>query len=98
MNQPVAFLGTPHMGFFSLLIIGGLAGWIASMATKSNHGVFTNILIGICGSFLGVNVVEALGYVVQGTLGHLVAAAVGSVVIIIAWRLLHPAQRNLVAS
>ncbi len=34
MNQPLGILGTPDVGFFALLVIGGLAGWIAGMVTQ----------------------------------------------------------------
>ena len=35
MHQSVGMLGTPGVSFFSLIIIGGLAGWIAGMITRS---------------------------------------------------------------
>ncbi len=37
------------------LVVGGLAGWVASMIVKTNEnmGVFANIVVGIVGAFLG---------------------------------------------
>jgi uncharacterized membrane protein YeaQ/YmgE (transglycosylase-associated protein family) len=35
-----------------MLLIGAIAGWIAGKVTDSNHSIFTNILVGIAGSFV----------------------------------------------
>lgn len=42
------------MGFFITLILGGLAGWIASMIVNrdGSMGVPANIVVGIIGAFL----------------------------------------------
>ena len=77
------------MGFLALIIIGGLAGWIASITTSSNHGLFTNILVGIAGSWIGSKLAEIFNIAVSGTLMQLAMAVVGSVVIIYLWRLVH---------
>jgi uncharacterized membrane protein YeaQ/YmgE (transglycosylase-associated protein family) len=91
MNEPLGVLGTPNMGFFALIIIGGLAGWIASMVTGARHWLLTNILIGIAGSWIGSQLADLFGVVVRGSLGHFVAALVGSILIIAIWQKLHPA-------
>ena len=90
MDQPLGLLGTPGIGFVALIVIGGMAGWIAGMITGSRHWLFTNILIGICGSWLGSKLADVTGYAVEGHLGHFVAALAGSVVILLAWQMLHP--------
>ena len=36
-----------------MLLIGAIAGWIAEKVTQSDHSIFTNILVGIAGSFVG---------------------------------------------
>jgi uncharacterized membrane protein YeaQ/YmgE (transglycosylase-associated protein family) len=43
------------MGILSWIIVGGLAGWIASMVMKTDEsmGIFMNIVVGIVGAFLG---------------------------------------------
>jgi hypothetical protein len=50
MEQPVRLLGTPNIPFVSLLIIGGLAAWIAGPLIGGRHGILANILVGIAGS------------------------------------------------
>ena len=88
MNTPLAFMGTPHMGFFSLIILGGLAGWIAGMITGMRHGILTNILIGIAGSWIGSTLADIAGVAVVGSLMHLVAAIIGAVVVVYVWQML----------
>lgn len=43
------------MGFLSWIIVGALAGWIASMIMGKNEqmGGFANIIVGIIGGLLG---------------------------------------------
>jgi hypothetical protein len=53
MEDAQGFLGHPEVGFFSMLLIGVLAGWVAERVTASDHSIFTNILVGIAGSFVG---------------------------------------------
>lgn len=42
-------------GFIVWIIVGGLAGWIASkfMGTDAQQGIFLNVVVGIIGAFLG---------------------------------------------
>ena len=43
------------MGIIGWIIIGGIAGWLASIITGTNKqfGILYNILIGIAGAFIG---------------------------------------------
>lgn len=86
MDQPMGIMGTPGVGFFTLLLIGALAGWIAERVTRSDHGLLTNILVGIAGSFVGSKLADALDVRINGFLGHLVAAAVGAILVLWLWR------------
>lgn len=51
------------MGIISWIIIGAIAGWIASIITKNNQnmGALMNIIIGIIGGFLGGLIMNLLG-------------------------------------
>lgn len=51
------------MGIISWIILGGLAGWIASMITNRNseQGIVGNIVVGIIGAILGGFIVSLLG-------------------------------------
>lgn len=81
------------VGFLGTILIGGIAGWIAEKLTKSDHGLITNIIIGIVGSYLGAflaNVVGLqLGQIFQGWFwGNLIVAVVGAVVLITVYRMI----------
>jgi uncharacterized membrane protein YeaQ/YmgE (transglycosylase-associated protein family) len=88
MDQPVTLLGTPNIHFFSLIIIGGLAGWIAGMILGWRHGIFTNILVGIVGSWLGSELAAMSGFAVYGSFKQFLAALVGSLIVLVVWRAL----------
>ena len=86
MDQPLAVMGTPGLSLFGLIIIGGLAGWIAGMITGSRHGIFTNILIGIAGSYVGSELADLLKVAVRNSMGHFLAALIGSIIVIFIWQ------------
>ena len=67
------------------LIIGGLAGWIASiiMKTSQQQGLLLNIIVGIIGAFIGSFVFGLLGLGVEGAIiGNLIVATVGAVILL----------------
>lgn len=92
MNQPLGLLGTPGISFFALIIIGGFAGWIAGMILGSRHSLFTNILVGIAGSWLGSQLADIANVGVRGSLSHFIAALIGSCIILFVWQKLNERQ------
>ena len=76
----------PGVGFFGMLFIGIIAGYIAEKVTASDHGLFTNLLVGIAGSFVGGTLANVLGIQVYGFLGSLLTASVGAVIVLWVWR------------
>jgi uncharacterized membrane protein YeaQ/YmgE (transglycosylase-associated protein family) len=74
------------MGIIGWLIIGALAGWIASMITGKNRqmGAGANILVGIIGGFIGGLVMNLLGgYGITGfNIWSLFVAVVGAVILL----------------
>ncbi len=90
MDQPVAFIGTSQpMGFFALIVIGGLAGWLAGMILGQRHSIFTNILIGIAGSYVGSEVGQLFDFGPRNSLDHFFAALGGAIIVLIIWYGLH---------
>lgn len=83
MHQSLGVFGAPGISFVSLITIGGLAGWIAGMITRSRHGLLTNILIGVAGSWIGSELAALAHVAVRHTVGHFVAALIGSVALIL---------------
>lgn len=74
------------MGIIAWIILGALAGWLASIITKRNDqmGCFTNIAVGIVGAFIGGLIMSLLGG--EGVTGFnlysLLVAVVGAVVLL----------------
>ena len=67
-----------------ILIIGGVAGWLASilMKTRAQMGVLANIVVGIAGSVLGTWIAHALGLGVRSYVGSWVVAIAGAMTLI----------------
>lgn len=78
-------MAQPGYGFFATIFIGMLAGWIAEKITSSDHGLFTNMLVGVAGSFLGSRLAELLDIAIFGFWRTLAAAIAGAVVVIVIW-------------
>jgi uncharacterized membrane protein YeaQ/YmgE (transglycosylase-associated protein family) len=51
------------MGIIGWIVLGALAGWLASIVTKRNDqmGCLTNIAVGIVGAFIGGFIMSLLG-------------------------------------
>jgi uncharacterized membrane protein YeaQ/YmgE (transglycosylase-associated protein family) len=88
MNDAQTFLSQPGVGFFTMILIGAIAGWIAERVTESDHGIFTNILVGIAGSFVGAKLAEIAQVPVFGFMHTLISASIGAILILFAWRTL----------
>ena len=86
MNDAQTLLGNPTTGFFLTLIIGLIAGWIAEKVTSSNHGLLTNLLVGVAGAFVGNKLAEVLQVPVFGFWRGLISASIGAIIIIFVWR------------
>jgi len=85
-NEASGALFMPGVGFFGMLIIGILAGYIAEKVTSSDHGMLTNFLVGIAGSFVGGSLANLLNINYGGWLGNLIVAAIGAVILLWVWR------------
>jgi uncharacterized membrane protein YeaQ/YmgE (transglycosylase-associated protein family) len=87
MDRFAAF-GQPGVGFFTMLVIGVLAGWVAEKVTESDHGLLTNLIVGIGGAFIGGKIAELFEIQVFGFFRTLVAASIGAIVLLWVWRAL----------
>jgi uncharacterized membrane protein YeaQ/YmgE (transglycosylase-associated protein family) len=88
MNDAQTFFAQPGVGFFTMILIGAIAGWIAERATQSDHGIFTNILVGVAGAFVGGKLAEIAEVPIYGFVRTLISAAIGAIIILLAWRML----------
>ncbi len=78
------------MGPISWIVLGGLAGWIASMfvGTNKSQGLLGNIVAGVLGGIVGGWVFGLLGG--RGVNGFnpwsLLVAVVGAVIVLMIWK------------
>ena len=49
------------VGIIGAILIGILAGWIAEKVMHRNHGLLTNLIVGVVGAFLGSFIATSLG-------------------------------------
>ncbi len=89
------------MGIIGWIILGGIAGWIASIIAGNNaqQGLLGNIVVGIIGGLLGGFVLGLFG--VDGVTGFnlwsLLVALIGAVIALWIWRAVSGAGRRTVA-
>ena len=75
------------MGWIIALIVGGVAGWLASMVMNrdASMGIFWNIVVGCVGSVVGNLLANRFGYagsVQEFSLMGLIIAFVGAVILL----------------
>ncbi|MEO8691613.1 MAG: GlsB/YeaQ/YmgE family stress response membrane protein [Candidatus Saccharimonas sp.] len=78
------------MGIIGWIVLGGLAGWVASMFVGTNHrqGLLGNIISGIIGGVVGGWVFQLIGG--SGVTGFnpwsFLVAVVGAIIVLMIWR------------
>lgn len=74
------------MELLAFLVLGGIAGWIASMimGTDGSQGIFLNVVVGVIGAFVGGLVFNAFGSAgVSGfNIYSLAVATLGAIVLL----------------
>lgn len=73
------------MNFIIMLIVGGVAGWLASMLmrTDGQQGIILNIVVGIIGGLLGGFLLPMVGLSLgAGWIGYLITALIGAIVLL----------------
>ena len=82
------------MGLFSWVILGGVAGWIASLVFGEQQGCITNVAVGVVGAVLAGFIFSRFGEApVTGlNLWSFFVAVVGSVVLVAFFRALRGPQ------
>jgi uncharacterized membrane protein YeaQ/YmgE (transglycosylase-associated protein family) len=68
-----------------MLIVGAIAGWLAGQIVRGfGFGLLWNIVIGIVGAFIGVWLLQQLGFIpFAGFIGSIVNATIGAVILLI---------------
>jgi uncharacterized membrane protein YeaQ/YmgE (transglycosylase-associated protein family) len=74
------------MGVLTWIIVGLLAGWIASRVVGSRRGLIGKLVIGLVGSMIGGFVFSKLNVtVVPDFWGALITATIGAVIFLLIW-------------
>ena len=69
--------------FIGYLIIGLLAGWIASKIVRGRgSGLIVNLAVGLVGGILGGWLVGLIGWVPMGSIGSLLTPIIGAIVLL----------------
>jgi uncharacterized membrane protein YeaQ/YmgE (transglycosylase-associated protein family) len=75
------------MGVFSWIIIGLLAGWLATQILGGRGGLLHNLAVGLVGAIVGGVLISHLGLAVQPDfIGQLISATIGATVFLGVWR------------
>ncbi len=74
------------MGWIATVILGGIAGWLASMVMNrdASMGIFWNIVVGVIGGLIGSTIGNYTGFLTTdaGWTMYLVTAVVGAIVLL----------------
>lgn len=70
------------IGWIAAIIIGGLAGWIASALMRTDTGIFLNIILGILGAAVASFLLGFFGISFGGWIGYLVAGVIGACILV----------------
>jgi uncharacterized membrane protein YeaQ/YmgE (transglycosylase-associated protein family) len=75
------------MGILIWIVIGLIAGWLASQILGGRGGLLHNLAVGLIGAIVGGILFDQLGMAVKpGFLGELISATIGAVVFLLIWR------------
>ena len=84
-----------QMGFLAWIIVGAVAGWLASMVVRSSLGLVGDIVVGVVGAFIGGFLFNLIGN--SGVTGFniysIFVAFIGAVVLLLAIRLIRGEMR-----
>ncbi len=75
------------LGWIAAIIVGGIAGWIAEKIMRSDHGLLTNIILGILGAVILNAILAMFGVVWGGWIGQLVIGVIGASLLIWGYRM-----------
>ena len=74
------------MGWIATIILGGIAGWLASMVMNrdASMGIFWNIIVGVVGGSIGSFIGNYVGFLStdSGWFMYLITAVIGAVILL----------------
>lgn len=78
------------MNILLWIILGAIAGWVADLVMASDHGVVTDIILGIIGAFVGGFIMNSFGQpgVTGFNLYSVIVAVIGAIILIFIGRVI----------
>lgn len=70
------------IGILTAIVVGIFAGWIAEQVMHRNHGLVTNLFVGLVGALIGGFIAAGLGVQFAGFWGSLIISALGAIVLL----------------
>ncbi|MBI1407624.1 MAG: GlsB/YeaQ/YmgE family stress response membrane protein [Caulobacter sp.] len=71
------------LNWIGVLIVGIFAGWIAEKIMRRDHGLLTNLVVGILGAIIGKFIIVDLMHIAYGGwIASLGAAVLGAVILL----------------
>lgn len=82
--------------FLVWIVIGLIAGWLASAVVGGGYGVIGDIVVGVVGAFLGGFIFRSLHWAAPfgGIAGTIAVAFIGAVVLLVVLRLISMGRRR----
>ena len=78
-------------GLIVFLVIGLIAGWLASLIVGGAGGLLTYLIIGVIGAFVGGFLLNAIGLKIgtgNAIVNQIITSAIGAIVVLIVARLI----------
>lgn len=66
------------MNIIFWIIVGIVAGWLAEQVMGRNHGLLTNLIVGVLGAIIGGFIANSLGFAWGGWIGSTIVAFLGA--------------------
>jgi uncharacterized membrane protein YeaQ/YmgE (transglycosylase-associated protein family) len=94
MNELNTSLANPVVTLILIILIGAIIGWLYEKQTHSPHGYITSALVGVAGSYTGYYLAALVTLPSNAAIIRLVAAAVGALIVLWAWRTFHHRRKR----
>lgn len=89
MNDLDKMLADPIVTLILIILIGAIIGWVYEEYTHSPHGYITSALVGVAGSYTGYALARLMNIASNAGIIRLLAAALGALIVLWAWRTFH---------
>ena len=70
------------IGILTAIVVGIMAGWIAEQVMHREHGLVTNLIVGILGALFGGFIASMLGVGFTGFWGSLIVSTLGAIALL----------------